>query len=145
MKGDLDQKKKKATEILKCLYRSSQEDNKMKKEYLKIKRLKFSRLLEKYQNWDLNVSVLDLNADVFQKVWHIPSQMSKKKFKPWHIKVKLKSTKENQKILKKKKKFWKKKDQLSNILKNIRQLSSSSLLAFRQYERKESQSKVSKH
>lgn len=50
MKGDLDQKKKKATEILKCLYRSSQEDNKMKKEYLKIKRLKFSRLLEKYQN-----------------------------------------------------------------------------------------------
>ena len=51
------------------------------------------------------VSVLDLNADVFQKLWHIPSQMNKKKFKPWHIKVKQKSTKENQKILKEK--LWK--------------------------------------
>ena len=53
------------------------------------------------------VSVLDLNADVFQKLWPIPSQMNKKKFKPWHIKVKQKSTKENQKILKEK--LWKQK------------------------------------
>lgn len=63
--------------------------------------MKFSRLLEKHQNLDLNADVLDLKAGVVQRVWHIPNQMNKNKFRHWHIKVKLKITEEKQKILKK--------------------------------------------
>lgn len=44
---EIETKKKKATEILKCLYHSSQEDNKREEEYLKIKMLEIFQTVGK--------------------------------------------------------------------------------------------------